>query len=227
MLNPNFYKTHIDNAKFTLNEVKKSNYPNTPIYMGEGAAAAMSGKEGVTDRFISSFYYLDTLASLSVVGIKSQFRQALVGGFYTLLSQDESHKPNSDYYINYLWNKLVGNKIINVTENEGGNEEVRIYSQCSKQYNGGIVIEIINLRNETVEIKSKNFDWLASRYEYRLTAEELNSDDVMLNGEILDGDIEKKKAIILKDDLVIDPYSVVYFYIFYVNRISLYILMQM
>lgn len=214
MLTPDFYKTHIDNAKFTINEVKNSKYPNVPIIMGEGAAAAMSGREGVTDRFISSFYYLDNLASLSSLGIKAQFRQALVGGFYTLLSRDESHKPNSDYYVNYLWNKLIGNKIINVTQNVGGNDEVRIYSQCSKEYNGGVVIEIINLRNVTVEMKSNDFGYLNSRYEYRLTAEELTSSDVMLNGEVLNGDIDKKKGKLLKDDLVIDPYSVVFIFYF-------------
>lgn len=137
------------------------------IYMGEGAAAYDSGHDNVTDRFVSSFYYVDDLAGLAQVGIQAQFRQAFVGGWYSLLERDEYHEPNSDYYVMKVWRNIVGNKILKVSSSDN---MVRIYSQCSSEYSGGIVIEVLNLLNEAVNITSKdlNLDNL-KRKEYKIS----------------------------------------------------------
>lgn len=176
--------------------------------MGEGSTAFNSGRDNVTDRFINTFYYIDDLASLAQMGIKMQFRQALVGGFYTLLSRDDEHIPNSDYYAMVLWRRLVGKKIL-LTESS---EETRVYSQCSREYDNGVVIEVVNIAKEEVTINSKTVDLFGERYEYRLTADSLDSKTVKLNGKTLspkNGNLPDLSGVKKSGTLTVEPLSVV------------------
>lgn len=137
--------------------------------MGEGASIAMSGKENISDRYINTLYYIDELSSLSEIGININIRQTLVGGYYSLLSNEKNHKPRPDYYILYLYKKLIGNRILSSYSND---ENCRVYCECSKEYDGGIVIVIMNLNNKSVEIESSNSSVIkleSQRYEYRIS----------------------------------------------------------
>lgn len=135
--------------------------------MGEGAAACDSGHDNVTDRFVSSFYYVDDLAGLAQIGIKAQFRQAFVGGWYSLLERDESREPNSDYYVMKVWRDIVGKKILSTKSSD---KMIRIYSQCSSEYAGGVVMEVLNLVNEAVNITSEDIPFENyERKEYRIS----------------------------------------------------------
>lgn len=206
--------------------------------MGEGASIAMSGKENISDRYINTLYYIDELSSLSEIGISINIRQTLVGGYYSLLSNEEHHKPRPDYYILYLYKKLIGNKILSSYSND---ENCRVYCDCSKEYDGGIVIVIMNLNNQSVEIETSDNSVIkleSKRYEYKisifkyfyyfniiffnliyLNSDKLDSEDIYLNNKILsinaDGSINEIEKLENNGILKVEPYSVVYIIIMY------------
>lgn len=143
------------------------------VGMSEGSSITNSGKEGISDRYINSLYYIDELSSLSEIGIKMNFRQALIGGYYSLLYKDNNDivTPTSDYYLLYLYKKMVSNKIFSSYSDD---ENVRVYGECSKEYSGGIVIVVVNLYDsKSVEINSydsNKIDLERNRYEYKISS---------------------------------------------------------
>jgi hypothetical protein len=58
---------------------------NVPLWCGECGPHNGGGKQGVTDRVISSFWYMDALGGLARLGLQQHGRQSLVGGHYGLL----------------------------------------------------------------------------------------------------------------------------------------------
>ena len=67
--------------------------------MGETGGAYGSGKNEVTNRFVSAFWYLDWLGTFALHKYSSFCRQTLIGGNYGLL-QNENGKYllNPDYF---------------------------------------------------------------------------------------------------------------------------------
>jgi heparanase 1 len=54
--------------------------PHAQLWVGEAAAAWHSGGVGVTNAFVSSFWYADALAGQSVMNHSGYCRQTLIGG---------------------------------------------------------------------------------------------------------------------------------------------------
>ena len=68
---------------------------NVPLWCGE-CGPHNGGVKDVTDRVISSFWYMDALGGLARLGLQQHGRQALVGAYYGLLQVASSracHMP--------------------------------------------------------------------------------------------------------------------------------------
>jgi len=82
------------------------------VWVGEGAMAFNSGRQNITDSFVGSFWFTNLLGAISKSRPHTVYcRQALVGGYYELISH-ETMKAMPDYWIAHLWKKLVGTKVI-------------------------------------------------------------------------------------------------------------------
>ena len=85
-----------------------------PVWMGETGGAYNSGRNTVTNRFMSAFWYLDWMGILSAAGHKSFCRQTLVGGNYGLLQNINGKMvPNPDFWGAKLFNDLLRGEVIN------------------------------------------------------------------------------------------------------------------
>ena len=100
------------------------------VWMSEAGGLSNSGQAGTTDSFLSSFWYLDHLASLARLGYGVFCRQTLLGGHYGLLdaaaaapSFDSATatasaspaaaaaaalRPHPDFWAAVLWRELMG-----------------------------------------------------------------------------------------------------------------------
>ncbi len=106
-----FIIQHPRNFHEISNAVKK-NMDVPEVWVGEGAMAYNSGRQNVTDSFIGSFWFTNLLGAISKSVPHTVYcRQALVGGHYELISH-ETMKAMPDYWIAYLWKKLIGPKSI-------------------------------------------------------------------------------------------------------------------
>jgi heparanase 1 len=81
--------------------------PRAPIWDTEGGSASCGGQQGYSNRFESTFWYLNALGLLARHGLGVFVRQTLSGSDYGLID-DRTLKPNPDYWAALLWHRLMG-----------------------------------------------------------------------------------------------------------------------
>lgn len=213
---PNFYahpksfatqssavKKYMIGSNTTTKKNDINSYPSI-LWVGEGAMAYNSGREGVTNSFISTAWYASLLSSLSKtqpVPHSVYCRQALIGGYYELISH-KTMDPNPDYWMARLWKQLVGRRaivpIVSTVRKDSseyskkfsfgcckapGQDELLVHAFCSKENDGDVVFVVINVAKSThYEL---NITIGTSRTDYILAPKDnqWNSKFVMLNGK--------------------------------------------
>lgn len=124
-----------------------------PIWIGETSDASSEGTPNITNTYASGFFWLDKLGLAAKNGIKLVARQDFYGANYPLINTDLY--PNPDYWLSYVFKKLVGRDSLNSTvAAQTGSEYVRVYAHCTskthKLYKAGtVVLYAINLHPNT------------------------------------------------------------------------------
>ncbi|CAA0821074.1 Heparanase-like protein 3 [Striga hermonthica] len=176
-----------------LYEILKKSETSTVAWIGESGGVYNSGRDGITNTFLFSFWYLDHMGLASVYDTKVYCRQTLIGGNYGLLNTT-SFVPNPDYYSALLWHRLMGKRVLSTRFR--GTKSIRAYAHCAKP-SKGITILLINLDGKTkvrakLDFNSKHGskgpnNGKLYREEYHLSPFDgnLQSQTVLLNGEAL------------------------------------------
>ncbi|KAM7266917.1 hypothetical protein ACFE04_009083 [Oxalis oulophora] len=184
-----------------LQNVIKTTGSKAKAWISESGGVYNSGRRGVTDAFVMSYWYLDQLGMSAQYGTSTYCRQTLIGGNYGFIDAT-TYKPNPDYYSALLWHRLMGKYSLNATFT--GTDQVHTYVHCAKQ-SKGITVLILNwdtnvtyttkvefegatsnniqsLRTKTAEFASEQM-----REEYHLTGKDgdIHSRTMMLNGKML------------------------------------------
>ncbi len=146
--------------------------PGAPIWNTETAGAACSGAPW-SATFLDSFRYVDQLGRLAKLGADMVFHQTLVGGNYGML-EPETFAPRPNYWVAYLWKRLVGATVLDAGSSELG---LHLYAQCSPGRKGSVTLVAVNAGND-----GKSLAVGAGAQVYTLTAPELQSKTVLLNG---------------------------------------------
>ena len=184
--------------------------PNAEIWIGEGSMAYNSGRENVTDSIQSTFWYANILGQLGKTRhmTHSVFcRQALIGGWYELLSHSNNFEPNPDYWLAVLWKRLMGTKSLfseRIGCCEEGSSRLLPHAFCARHDEGSnrdvaegdVAIVLINIADDTsyeVTLDQTSDVWDAeSRLEYLIEADQddssgafspLSSRRVTINGQ--------------------------------------------
>lgn len=160
----------------------ESYVPNAEVWLGETGHAQCGGEPGISDRFVSSLWWLDSLGQLALSGHRQVVRQALVGGDYGLLDQG-SFEPRPDYWATLLWNKNMGRDVYQV--GGIGTPKVRFYLHGHIELKGAFTLLVLNLdprRSARVRLPG---NLPPVRRELLVTAEDLLSDAPLLNSKSL------------------------------------------
>lgn len=220
-----------------LQGVLRNSGTSAVAWVGESGGVYNSGRDHVSNSFVSSFWYLDQLGMSATFDSKAYCRQTLVGGNYGLLNTTTFH-PNPDYYGALLWHRLMGRNVLST--HFLGTKKLRSYAHCSKS-SEGITLMLINMHlGTTVNIslsvtrantreslvlqqvtKDQNSRHEIEREEYHLTAKdgELHSQTVLLNGKELHVDhfgripLLEPKRVNPADPIAIAPLSIVFVHI--------------
>lgn len=167
-------------SKYTevLRQWRDQYQPHCELWTGESGSAQCGGEAGVSDRFASCFWLADQLGLAAKTGHRVMIRQSLVGGDYGLLDR-RSLRPRPDYWLSFLWKKLMGNTVIPIRSSD---PQLRVY--CHADDNGRKTLLLINLARKTKSISVENISDSGCEIEkqYTLSAENLQSDRVMING---------------------------------------------
>lgn len=149
--------------------------PGAPIWNTETGGAACGGSPW-SSTFLDSFRFIDQQGRLARGGLSVIVNANLVGGDYGMIDGD-SFEPRPNYWAALLWRRLMGTQVLDAGALQPG---LHLYAHCQRGNRGGVTILAINLQKEAAAIRVKGHANL-----YALTATELRSRGVLLNGHAL------------------------------------------
>lgn len=173
-LSPEWLSKTEKGLEFYQNARDKYN-PNAPIWLTETAEAACGGNP-LAATYIDSFRYLEQLGRLAKKGVQVVMHNTLARSEYALLDHD-THTPRPNYWAALLWGKLMGTEVYKADSLATG---VDVFVHNLKGKPKGRTVLILN----TTE-KETSFAIPVNATQYLLTADELLTKKVKLNGKVL------------------------------------------
>lgn len=187
--------------------------PGLPVYLEEFATQAGGGCDGLSNRFVSGFWFLHALGLAGRMGILRVTRQDLAGwsfssgvSHYTLsgppgwnnAAADGLPTPHPDWFTAVLWRQLVGDRVLDVALQASAaiNDTFAVHAWCAAPAAapaGAVVLIFINTDTENVLLAlSGGLTADAPRVEFLLTAPggNMTADALLLNGVALGVDAE-------------------------------------
>ncbi|XP_038648566.1 heparanase [Scyliorhinus canicula] len=176
-------------------EVASKIAPDKKVWLGETSSAFGGGAPDLSDKYVAGFMWLDKLGLSAKLGIDVVIRQALFGaGFYQLV--DRMLDPLPDYWLSFIYKKLVGTKVLNVSAVHGdaaNNGTLRVYMHCTNPHSqiyqkGSVTMFVLNLSDQDKHVLlccslfNKTVQFLLQPGD---SEEGLYSQSVQLNGELL------------------------------------------
>ena len=204
-INPKVLDKLYDYLGNVTNTVWENYNKEIAIIIGETSSTSGGGTHNLSTSFVSGFMMLDKLGLASIYGIFSVVRQEFCGGNYGLIGNGSYSEflPNPNYWNQYLFKNLVGDKVLYVDGQMEHGRYIRVYAFCTRindgyaVYNyptGSVTVLILNLYNQSISIDlsingSLHLMQQESYYdEYLLTSypNVVNSRDIFLNGKLIE-----------------------------------------
>lgn len=197
-----------------IKSIKSFQHP--PVWVGE-TSSTYGGGSDIGMSFVAGFLWLDKLGVAAQMNISVVIRQTLTGNHYSLIHRDYTSSP--DYWISLLHKKLVGRRVLNITDYLKLGKEVRVYAHCINPYGEmgyspyGIVLMVLNLnQTQTASIVIKNPTLKSldiDQYLFSPLNGNLDDKDVSLNGEVLrmssNTTLPKLRPLRIKQPIQIPP----------------------
>jgi hypothetical protein len=201
------YLDGVDETVTTITALRDDAAPGKPVWMTESGGQSCGGQVGVADRFLNSFWYLNTLARLAQAGQQVFVRWTLSGSTYGLID-DATLEPRPDYWAAVLWHRLAGGRVLAL----GGapvDSDLRLYACCTRGGPPGAVTLIAlnpsRTRTLRLDVGGAQVDL------YRVTAPDPAGMDVRLNDAVLavaaDGSLPEMAARSVRGDIALPPVS--------------------
>jgi heparanase 1 len=154
----------------------------TPAWLDESGNAQCGGAPGVSDRFVSSLWWLDELGKMARRGTPVLVRQSLTGADYGLLSEPDL-TPRPDYFASLLWRRLMGTRALAVTAPRA---TLRAYAHCAPAAEAGagaVTVLLVNLDPATLDVALDGSG--GELRSFVVTADGLGATMARLNGTVL------------------------------------------
>ncbi|MDE2026580.1 MAG: hypothetical protein KGJ07_08905, partial [Patescibacteria group bacterium] len=190
--------------------------PRSQLWLGEIGNAMYGGQSGISDTFESTLWWADALGLMAVNKQQVVVRQDLIGANYSLLDK-QTFDPLPDYWVSFLWKRLMGTKILHLQSFQI-NAFVRFYASLSEKVGNRqdlITVLLINLQAKTNTVEFLNLN-IRNVMLYQLTAKTLIDKVVLLNGKPLTFNkdkvpVVKGKSVKLKNNTVtLLPFSITF-----------------
>jgi hypothetical protein len=185
--------------------------PGAEVWLGETSSCQCGGQPGISNAFVSGFYWLDELGQMARRGTKVVVRQSLTGADYGLLAEP-SLEPTPDYFNTVLWRTLMGTKVLSATTPLS---TLRAYAHCTAPgapdaRAGAVTVVLLNLDDAATQ--SVRFDGVAgSQLDLYLLTGALDSTTTSLNGETLavavDGSLPSFAPVATTGSVALPPRS--------------------
>jgi hypothetical protein len=161
--------------------------PGAPLWITETGGGACGGLTWQT-AFLDVFRYVDTHARNAKNGVDAMFTHALISGSNGVIDE-KTFQPNASYWAAVLWRRLMGARVLDAGTQQNS---LHLYAHCQYGRRGAVTVLAINLKNSPATL-----DLGGPADVYALTAPELSSKTVLLNGRAL--------ALTARDTLPVMP----------------------
>jgi hypothetical protein len=131
------YLDGIDEPTAIVGGQRDAHAPGKPLWLTESGGQSCGGQLGVADRFVNSFWYLNTLGRMARTGQEVFVRQTLSGSSYGLID-DVTLAPRPDYWAALLWRQLMGTRALSFNRSSR-NPDVRTFAHCTRGATDGSV----------------------------------------------------------------------------------------
>ena len=170
-----------------VNALRDAHAPQAEVWLGESGPAQCGGEPGMSNRYVSSLWWLDELGLAAVQGHKVVVRQTLAGADYGLVDE-KTLEPFPDYWASMMWKRFMGPDVMKVRRT-GRNPYLRLYAHCGTQgAQRGLTYLAINLDPSLpAEIRfdgssDTGFQATADAHVFEISADGLLSQKVRLGG---------------------------------------------
>jgi heparanase 1 len=150
--------------------------PGKQLWVTEMADAACGGNPWAST-FLDTFRYLNVYGRLARHGVQVVAHNTLAASDYGLIDET-THAPRPNYWAALLWTRLMDRGVLDAGPSPG--PDIYTYAHCMKGTAGGITLLVINAGATAAVMETTT-----AGERYTLTADELQSRTVRLNGEIL------------------------------------------
>jgi hypothetical protein len=150
--------------------------PGKPIWLTETAEAACGGNPWAST-FLDTFRYLDQLGRLAKAGVQVVAHNTLAASDYGLLDE-KTFRPRPSYWAALLWRRLMGMVVLDAGVQRG----MHLYAHCRRDVRGAVTLLAIN----TDRTNAATLRLPATSERYTLSADDLQSAEVKLNGTALE-----------------------------------------
>lgn len=162
--------------------------PSAKLWLGETGPAQCGGHRGLTDRFLSSLWWLDELGTMAKNKHSVVIRQTLFGLDYGLIREND-FSLTPDFWSSYLWKITMGETVlVNNYSNQG--YHLRHYTHCTSKKSpyyqpGSVSILSINIHKLATQKLGFANSLGDKSYQYELSAKKLTSKEMIVNGREL------------------------------------------
>jgi hypothetical protein len=153
-------------------EARDKYLPGAPIWLTETAEAACGGNPWAAT-YLDCFRYLEQLGRLAKKGVQVVMHNTLCASEYALLEQD-THDPRPNYWAALLWSRFMGTQVYDPGSMDTGPD---LFVHNLKGSAGGKAVLIVNPMDGKFSMKIPS-----DAEQYTLTADELQTKTVKLNG---------------------------------------------
>uniref|UniRef100_K1Q170 Heparanase n=1 Tax=Magallana gigas TaxID=29159 RepID=K1Q170_MAGGI len=123
------------------------------LWIGETSTAWNGGAKGLSDGYVAAFMWLDKLGLAAKNNVGAVIRQTFYGANYGLIDH-VTMEPNPDYWLTYIYKKLVGDYVFQ-TDSSDRRRRVRFYAHCAAEGfpPGSLAVYGMNLYSSNVTLK--------------------------------------------------------------------------
>jgi len=150
--------------------------PGKPMWLTETAEAACGGNPWAST-FLDTFRYLDQLGRLAKAGVQMVAHNTLAASDYGLLDE-KTLRPRPNYWAALLWRRLMGTIVLDAGVHKG----IHLYAHCRRGARRAVTLLAIN----TDRTAAATLRLPVSSERYTLSADDLQSTEVKLNGTVLE-----------------------------------------
>jgi hypothetical protein len=176
------YLDGVDEAADAIDDLRDRYAPGVPAWLTETGGQSCGGQAGVADRFVNTFWFLNTLGRLARRGHSVVVRQTISGSTYGLVDE-LTLQPRPDYWAAFLWRRFMGTRVLSISDRTLP-AAARLYTHCLRDSDGAVAILALNPSPaESFELPLNALGLTGPFETYTATATSLDSPEILVNGE--------------------------------------------